>query len=94
MAADQADRFLNYSVPYYQDSTDRILSPGDTKAEENAWNADLTSLATAMLPNSQHLGLVDAEESRADDLVVSRMIVAYRRPASPARKARSTRTPK
>lgn len=53
----EADRFLNYAVPYYQDSTGRVVSPGDTKAEENSWNADLTSLATAMLPNSQHWGL-------------------------------------
>ena len=54
MVASEADRFLEYKVPYYQDRTGRIVSPGDTKCEENAWNATILQLATAMLPRHAH----------------------------------------
>ncbi len=50
MVEDEANRFNSYAVPYYRDETGALLSPGDTKAEENAWNAQLLHVATAMMP--------------------------------------------
>lgn len=46
----EADRFTGYPVPYYRDRSGTIISPGDTKAEENAWNAMGLQVATAMMP--------------------------------------------
>lgn len=51
MVEHEADRFLDYQVPYYRDRDGNVVSPGDTKAEENAWNANLLQLATAMMPD-------------------------------------------
>src|SRR5690606_14105697 len=39
MVVAEADRFLHYEVPYYQAPDGTVITPGDTKAEENAWNA-------------------------------------------------------
>jgi len=39
-----ANRFLSYAVPYWNGKG------GDTKAEENAWNASVLSVAVAMMP--------------------------------------------
>ncbi|WML41217.1 cell wall-binding repeat-containing protein [Neobacillus sp. OS1-2] len=47
----EANRFNDYFVPYMKTTDGDILYPGDTKAEENAWNAQLLQLATAMMPN-------------------------------------------
>lgn len=40
----EANRFNNVPAPYWDTST------GDTKADENGWNAQLLQLATAMMP--------------------------------------------
>ncbi len=47
----EADRFIRpgYFVPYWNGQG------GDTKAEENAWNAMLLQLAVAMMPRHPHL---------------------------------------
>jgi hypothetical protein len=37
-------------VPYYADRSGHVNTPGDTKAEENAWNAGVLSLAAVMMP--------------------------------------------
>jgi hypothetical protein len=54
MVAAEADFQVNKSsttrVPYYADRNGHINFPGDTKAEENAWNAGVLSLAAAMMP--------------------------------------------
>lgn len=50
----EADRFIDYEVPYWKNTEGEVLYPGDTKAEENAWNAQLLQLATAMMPNHKH----------------------------------------
>lgn len=50
----EADRFLNYRVPYYRDKTGHIVTPGDTKAEENAWNSNILTIACDMLPHHPH----------------------------------------
>ncbi len=48
MVENEANRF-NYDPPYCNDCTD------DTKAEENAWDAMVISLAVAMMPNHPNI---------------------------------------
>lgn len=54
MMVHEADRFLDYKVPYYKDAAGNVLSKGDTKAEENAWNSNILTIATAMMPGYKH----------------------------------------
>lgn len=54
MLVHEADRFIGYKVPYYRDKTGRIVSPGDTKTEENAWNSNILTIACDMLPHHPH----------------------------------------
>lgn len=54
MMVHEADRFMDYKVPYYQDLNGNILTKGDTKAEENAWNSNVLTIATAMMPEHPH----------------------------------------
>lgn len=54
MMVHEADRFMDYKVPYYRDVEGNIISKGDTKAEENAWNSNILSIATAMMPHHAH----------------------------------------
>lgn len=56
MIVSEADRFLNIVPLYYKDSTGKVLFPGDSKIEEDAWNAELLYLAAVMLPNHPHSG--------------------------------------
>lgn len=51
MVEHEANRFNNYQVPYYKSKTGTLNFPGDTKAEENAWNAMILQLTTAMMPH-------------------------------------------
>jgi hypothetical protein len=86
MVEHEANRFLQYTVPYYRDASGAVLSPGDTKAEENAWNAMVLQLATAMMPGHPHRGgwmtknieLMVSAFSRPSDL--SRAVVVDGRP--------------
>lgn len=73
LIAHEADNFLEYEVPYHRDRQGRVLTPGDTKAEENSWNARLVHLATVMLPGHDH---VAGWTSAALELLIS----AYARP--------------
>ncbi len=50
MVAYEADWRRYQPVRYYRDRNGVILTPGDTGAEENAWNATVLYLAAAMLP--------------------------------------------
>ncbi|MEJ8843203.1 hypothetical protein WG954_12505 [Lacibacter sp. H375] len=54
MTIAEADRFLTTAPLYYKDSTGKILFVGDSKIEEDAWNAELLYLAAVMLPNHPH----------------------------------------
>lgn len=54
MMVHEADRFLAYEIPYYRDKNGNILFKGDTKAEENAWNSNILTIATAMMPKAPH----------------------------------------
>ena len=50
----ESNRFLNYTVPYYQNRDGKVVFPGDTKAEENSWNSGILQMATAMMPSHQN----------------------------------------
>lgn len=50
----EADRFTNYIVPYWKNTEGIEIYKGDTKAEENAWNAQILQLATAMMPEHKN----------------------------------------
>lgn len=54
MMVSEADRFLPTVPLYYKDSTGKVIFKGDSKIEENAWNAELLYLAAVMLPNHRH----------------------------------------
>ena len=53
MLVGEADRLLEKRVPYYRDANGTVRKPGDTKAEENAWNASVLHLASVMMPNHE-----------------------------------------
>lgn len=50
MVTAEADRFLTYPVPYWRNKSGQIIYAGDTKGEENAWDAAVLWLAAAMQP--------------------------------------------
>lgn len=50
MVVHEADRFIGAPVPMFRRRDGSIVTPGDSKAEENAWNARVVTLALAMLP--------------------------------------------
>jgi hypothetical protein len=64
----EANRFIGYTVPYYRNPAGTVLTPGDSKAEENAWDAGLLVLATAMMPNHANYA---AWNYKAAELMVS-----------------------
>lgn len=88
MVEHEANRFNQYPVPYYRDKAGKILSPGDTKAEENAWNSSLLQLATAMMPKhpnwqlwmNKNIELMISSYARPSDLNSS--VVLHGKPVS------------
>jgi hypothetical protein len=64
----EANLLVGYAVPYYRNQAGTIISPGDTKAEENGWNAMILELATAMIPNDAKY---DAWMYKEQELMVS-----------------------
>ena len=68
MVTTEANRFVNYNVPYWANPNGTFNSPGDTKAEENAWNSRLLSVAVAMMPTNANS---QAWRSKASELMVS-----------------------
>jgi hypothetical protein len=64
----EADSFISYNVPYWKTPDGSTNFSGDTKAEENAWNAQLPALAQAMMPNHPN---VEAWRTKASELQVS-----------------------
>lgn len=73
MVRAEADVFLDYTVPYYQRPDGTVVTPGDSKAEENAWNAAFLNLAVAMMPANQNVAVWQ-------DKALELMISAYSRP--------------
>lgn len=57
-----------YRAPYWISKNGAVNFPGDTKAEENAWNAGILLLAMAMMPDSVNFGLW---RNAANDLMIS-----------------------
>jgi hypothetical protein len=51
MVEHDANALLERTVPYWADKSGKIISPGDTKAEENSWNSHLLAVAQAMMPH-------------------------------------------
>ena len=56
MTVHEADRQAGLEVPYYRSVSGEILCPGDTKAEENAWNSNITTQALLMFPDHPNAG--------------------------------------
>lgn len=55
MIIEEANNILfNYRIPYYKDLQGNILSLGDTKAEEIAWNTKILALASEMFPEHRN----------------------------------------
>ena len=50
----EANRRMVYTVPYFRTKDGTVVTPGDTKAEENAWNTTILFLACAMMPNHEN----------------------------------------
>ena len=46
----EANKRLTLPIEYWADATGTIVSKGDTKAEEDSWNAALLELAVSMMP--------------------------------------------
>jgi hypothetical protein len=68
MAKYEADAFINYTVPYWRSKTGTPLTPGDSKAEENAWNSRVLTIAQAMMPTDPNVALW---RQKASELMVS-----------------------
>jgi hypothetical protein len=66
----EADRFIapDYKVPYWANPDGHINFPGDTKAEENAWESMVLQVAVAMMPRHPH---VAAWKNVCSELMVS-----------------------
>jgi hypothetical protein len=54
MVAAEADLLLRVSPGYLGRPDGHVLSPGDTKAEEDAWMTNVLGLASAMMPGHPH----------------------------------------
>ena len=57
MLVAEADHQTQVAVPYWGRPDGSIATPGDTRAEECAWNAGLLSLASSMMPSAPHAAL-------------------------------------
>lgn len=54
MVISEADRLLKEPVLYYKAKDGTSIIPGDSKIEENDWNAELLYLAAVMIPDHQN----------------------------------------
>jgi hypothetical protein len=64
----EANRRMNDTVRYYRKKDGTVVTPGDTKAEENAWNSNVLFLGCAMMPNHDNY---DQWYQKAVELVIS-----------------------
>ena len=64
----EANRRRDYTVPYLRKKDGTVVSPGDTKAEENAWNSNVLFLGCAMMPHHENY---DQWYKKAVELVIS-----------------------
>lgn len=85
MVTYEANRLLSVSVPYYADANGRVLYPGDTKGEENAWNAKILALAVCMFPTQKNASLWEEKmeeyllsaTAQQEDLILGESIDGY-----------------
>lgn len=63
MVVAEANRLSTEAVPYWARPDGTILTPGDTKAEENAWNSSLLAFAAAMMPRAPRAALWRAKSA-------------------------------
>jgi hypothetical protein len=63
MVVAEADRLVRQQVPYWGRSDGTIATPGDTKAEEDAWSSSLLDFAAAMMPTAPHAALWRAKSA-------------------------------
>jgi hypothetical protein len=68
MLVAEADRRAETAAEYWQRADGEVLTPGDSKAEEDSWNSALLELAIAMMPEHPH---VAAWRSRALELEIA-----------------------
>lgn len=54
MVVYEADRFITIDAPYYMNAEGEIISKGNTRAEENAWNSGVITMAILMLPDHEN----------------------------------------
>jgi hypothetical protein len=54
MVMNEADRLTAVDPQYQGTPSGRVLRPGDTKAEEDAWTGTILALAAVMFPNHPH----------------------------------------
>ena len=86
MVVSEADRLSSQAAGYWAGPDGAILTPGDTKAEENAWNASFLGLADAMMPHAPHARswraqaaeLAVAAYSRSADTTSTRVVNGVR----------------
>ena len=77
----EADRLRDTKVPYWHDSSGERF-PGDTKAEENAWNSMILNVAVAMMPRHPRAGpwrrvcseLMISSYARPSDLALATLV--------------------
>lgn len=68
MVVSEADFLLTLSTAYWADKAGTIVAPGNTKAEEDSWNAALLELAVNMMPTHPRAA---AWRAKAVDLEVA-----------------------
>ena len=74
----EANRFLTAALTYYRTEAGVVLTPGDSKAEEVAWNGGILSLAATMIPThpnhaawtKQSISYALAARARPNDLSI------------------------
>jgi hypothetical protein len=74
MVAGEADDRVAGTVRYYRNRRGRVLTPGNTGAEEDAWNAPILGLAAMMLPHDPRAARWRQSEARYE-------LAAFSRPA-------------
>lgn len=64
MVVAEADRLSTRAAGYWRRRDGTLVTPGDTKAEENAWNSSLLAFAAAMMPAAPHAGVWRAQAAQ------------------------------
>jgi len=64
MVVTEADRLSNRAPGYWGRRDGTIVTPGDTKAEEDAWNASMLAFAAAMMPRAPRAAVWRAQSAQ------------------------------